>query len=130
MTATDFQWNPLFGEEPVHVETGLVRWRYAVKRAHFNPAGSLHGGVLSTILDTAMGHSVRTVRAPDHLHAAIYLNVQFLAPTLVDGGTVTFEGRVTQKGKRVVFTEGTATDENGRVLARGSSSYALIPKKP
>ena len=119
----------LFGEEPFHEEEGLVRWRYLVKREHFNPGGSLHGGVLSTILDSCMGHSVRTVRPPDHIHAAIDLSVKFLAATLEPGGTLTFEGRVVQKGKRVVFTEGVATNEEGRQLARSTSSYALIPKK-
>ena len=118
-----------FGEEAVHEEPGLVRWRYVVKPEHFNPQGSLHGGVISTLLDTCMGHSVRTVRPPDHGHAAIYLHVDFLRPTLQPGVTLTFEGRVVQKGKRVVFTEGTASDEAGQPLARSSSSYALIPKK-
>jgi uncharacterized protein (TIGR00369 family) len=119
----------LFGEEPIHEEPGLARWRYRVKREHFNPGGSLHGGVISTILDTAMGHSVRTVRPPDCGHAAIDLNVKFLRPTLEDGALLTFEGRVVQKGKRIVFSEGSATDEEGRLLARSTSSYAILPKK-
>jgi uncharacterized protein (TIGR00369 family) len=118
-----------FGEAPFHEESGLVRWRYVVKAEHFNPGGSLHGGVISTLLDSCMGHSVRTVRPPDHMHAAIFLHVDFLKPTLKPGVTLTFEGRVVQKGKRVVFTEGTASDEDGQLLARGSSSYALIPSK-
>jgi uncharacterized protein (TIGR00369 family) len=119
----------LFGEEPVHEEAGLARWRYVVKREHFNPGGSLHGGVLSTLLDSAMGHSVRTVRPADAMHAAINLSIQFLAPTLEAGGTLTIEGRVVQKGKRVVFTEGVATDASGKELARGTSSYAILPAK-
>jgi uncharacterized protein (TIGR00369 family) len=119
----------LFGEEPTHEEPGLVRWRYQVKRTHFNPAGSLHGGVLSSVLDTVMGHAVRTVRPPDHLHAAINLNVHFLLPTLKEGGHLSFEGRVVQKGKRVIFAEAVAHDEEGRPVARGSSSYAIIAKR-
>jgi len=119
----------LFGEAPVHEEPGLTRWRYLVKREHFNPQGSLHGGVISTILDTCMGHSVRTVRPPDHGHAAIDLNVKFLQPVLREGGTVTFEGRVVQKGKRIVFSEGVATDDEGRMVARSTSSYALLLRK-
>jgi uncharacterized protein (TIGR00369 family) len=119
----------LFGEKPVHVEEGLTRWQYVVKREHFNPGGSLHGGVVATILDSCMGHSVRTVRPPESLHAAIDLNVKFLQPTLKDGITLTFEGRVVHKGKRVVFAEGVASDEDGRVLARSTSSYAIIVKK-
>jgi uncharacterized protein (TIGR00369 family) len=126
LTLTRFS---LFGEEPFHEEPSLVRWRYVVKREHFNPGGSLHGGVLSTLLDTAMGHSVRTVKPPEAMHAAINLSIQFLAPTLEAGGTLTIEGRVVQQGKRVIFTEGVARDESGKELARGTSSYAIILKK-
>jgi uncharacterized protein (TIGR00369 family) len=119
----------LFGEEPFHEEPGLTRWRYVVRGEHFNRSGSLHGGVISSVLDSCMGHSVRTVRPPDHRHAAIDLNVKFLQPTLKEGITLTFEGRVVQKGKRIVFAEGTASDEEGRLLARSSSSYAILPPK-
>jgi uncharacterized protein (TIGR00369 family) len=129
MTRIEMLRPSLFGEEPCHEEPGLVRWRYVVNRAHFNPGGSLHGGVISTILDSCMGHSVRTVRPADVMHAAIDLNVKFLLPTLKDGITLTFEGRVVHKGKRIVFAEGAASDEEGRLLARSTSSYALLPRK-
>ena len=125
---TDIKYHSLFGEAPAHVEPGRARWRYVVRAEHFNPAGSLHGGVISTLLDTAMGPAVRTIRPPDAIHAAIFLHVDFLHATRKDGGTLTFEGRCTQLGKRVAFCEGTATDENGKILARASSSYAIIQK--
>jgi uncharacterized protein (TIGR00369 family) len=128
MTATSFTYHSLFGEEPIHEEPRRVRWRYVVRAEHFNPAGSLHGGVISTVLDTVMGHAVRTVRPPDHIHAAIFLHVDFLNATRTPGGVVTFEGRCTQLGKRVAFCEGTASDGDGKLLARASSSYAIIAK--
>src|SRR5262245_59435263 len=116
MTAINFRYQPLFGEEAVSQEPGHVVWRYQVKREHFNPAGALHGGVLATLLDTVMGHAVRTVRPPDRVHAAINLDVRFLGATLSDGGSITFEGRVVQLGKRIAFAESVARDENGREL--------------
>jgi uncharacterized protein (TIGR00369 family) len=131
MTSDPPRYSCLFGEVPIEEERGRVRWRYQVKKEHFNPAGSLHGGVVSTLLDTAMGHSVRTVRPPGVIHAAIHLYVAFLYATRTEGGTIIIEGRVTQIGKRVAFTEGVATDETGREVARGSSTYALVvPGRP
>ena len=126
MIPTTLRYNPFFVEEPIHEEAGLVRWRFVVEPRHFNPAGTLHGGVLSTVLDSAMGHAVRTLRPPEMAHAAIYLHVDFLNATRAPGVIVTVEGRVAQMGRRVAFAEGVATDDAGRTLARAASSYAII----
>jgi uncharacterized protein (TIGR00369 family) len=122
--------NNLFGEEPFHQEDGLARWRYVVRAEHFNPVGALHGGVLSALLDGVQGHALWT-RIAEHglFSAAATLNISFLGATREAGGTIIFEGRALQVGKRIAFTEGVATeDASGRVLARASSTYALIKK--
>ncbi len=120
----------LFGEEPFHQEPGLVRWRYVVKPEHFNPAGTLHGGVLSTILDGAMGHAVftRLIETPGTFSAAINLHVDFLFATREPGATLTIEAKVVQIGKRIAFTEGTVINAEGRALARASGSHAILTR--
>ncbi len=120
----------LFGEEPFHQERGLVRWRYVVKPEHFNPAGTLHGGVLSTIIDGAMGHAVFThlMETPGTFSAAMCLQVDFLHATREAGQTITIEAKVVQIGKRIAFTEATAFNAEGRALARGSGSHAILAR--
>ena len=124
--------NRMFGEQPVHAEPGLARWRYVVREEHFNPAGALHGGVLSTLLDGAMGHALWTIisaeEGPGAFSAAITLNVTFLSSMRTPGATLTIEGRVVKRGKRIGFTEGIATDEAGVELARATSSYAILKR--
>lgn len=119
----------LFGEEPYHQEPGLVRWRYRVQAQHFNPAGSLHGGVLSTLLDGAQGHALWTrIAGEGAFSAAITLNVNFLKPTRAAGGLLEIEARVLQVGKRIAFTEGAISDESGVVLARATCTHAILKR--
>jgi uncharacterized protein (TIGR00369 family) len=119
--------NNLFGEEPLHQEKGLVRWRYRVKPEHFNPVGGLHGGVIATLLDGVMGHAVFTCVAEEGaFSSAITLNVMFENGVREPDGTLTFEARTTQVGKRVAFTTATATDENGREIARATGTHAIL----
>lgn len=117
------QINRLFGEEPFHQEPGFVRWRYLVRAAHHNPNKVLHGGVLSTLLDGAMGHAVWTLAAPDGFTgAAVTLSVAFLKPVRGEGQTLTVEGRVQQRGRRMAFTEGVALDPDGVAVARATAT--------
>jgi uncharacterized protein (TIGR00369 family) len=117
----------LFGEEFVEAGDGVVRWRYRVNQDHFNPAGALHGGVISALLDGVQGHALWTQIGPQgNFSAAITLNVHFLGATRQAGGTLAIEGRVLQVGKRVAFTEATATDDNGRVVARSTCTHAIM----
>jgi uncharacterized protein (TIGR00369 family) len=119
----------LFGEELYHQEPGLVRWRYRVRPEHFNPAGALHGGVLSTLLDGAQGHALWTrIAADGAFSAAITLNVNFLQATRDAGGLLEIEARVLQAGKRVGFTEATATDARGVVVARSTCTHAILKR--
>ncbi|HZS41591.1 MAG TPA: PaaI family thioesterase [Polyangia bacterium] len=119
----------LFGEEMFHVEDGLVRWRYRVQAQHFNPVGALHGGVLSTLLDAVQGHALYTrIAAEGAFSAAITLNVNFLAPTRTVGDELIFEGRLLQVGKRVAFTEGSATNSAGVVVARATCTHAILKR--
>src|SRR5579862_7749523 len=83
---------------------GTATWEYEVKREHFNPNGVLHGGVVMALLDTAMGHAVAGLVAPDGaFNAAAQMNVQFLEP--IRAGWVTARAEVRKCGKRLAVVE-------------------------
>ena len=77
----------------------------------------------------AMGHAVWTYAAPEGaVNAAVTLSVAFLKPVRGEGQTLTIEGRVVQRGKRLCFTEAVATDENGTAVARATGTHALLKR--
>jgi uncharacterized protein (TIGR00369 family) len=106
-------------------EAGRSIWEYRVDASHFNPYGTLHGGVLMALLDTAMGFAVSRVAENGRFNAAAEMSTRFLAP--VRGGVVTAEANVLKIGRRLAIVEGRATDESGNLVAVASATHALLP---
>ncbi|HXU80306.1 MAG TPA: PaaI family thioesterase [Polyangia bacterium] len=105
---------------------GRSVWEYRVDPAHFNPNGTLHGGVMMALLDTAMGFAVvARVAAEGRINAAAEQSTRFLAP--VRGGLVTAEATVLKIGKRLAIVEARATDESGNLVAVASATHTLLP---
>jgi uncharacterized protein (TIGR00369 family) len=108
---------------------GTATWEYDVKREHFNPNGALHGGVVMALLDTAMGHAVGTLVAPEGaFNASAQMNVHFLEP--IRGGRITARAEVRKCGKRLAVVEAEAIDEHGTLLAVATASHAILRVKP
>jgi uncharacterized protein (TIGR00369 family) len=107
-------------------EDGRSRWEYRVDPAHYNLNGTLHGGVVMALLDTAMGFAVVSrVANEGRYNAAAEMSTRFLAP--VRGGVLTAEATVLKIGKRLAVVEGRATDDGGTVVAVASATHALLP---
>jgi uncharacterized protein (TIGR00369 family) len=86
----------------------------------FNPQGTLHGGVLATALDIAMGHLIHRHAGPG---TTLEMKVQFLAP--VRGGRVACRGEALRRGG-TWFLRAEARDEAGLLLAYATSTWKLL----
>jgi uncharacterized protein (TIGR00369 family) len=108
------------------VGEGTATWEYTVDPAHFNPHGVLHGGVVMSLLDTAMGHAVSEAVLPQgRINAAAQFNIHFLLP--IRSGTVRARSNIVKIGKRTAVVEGRAFDQNGVILALATATHALLP---
>lgn len=107
-------------------ENGRSIWEYRVDPAHYNLNGTLHGGVVMALLDTAMGYAViAQITGAGRFNAAAEMSTRFLAP--VRGGLLTAEATVLKIGKRLAIVEGKATDDAGTLVAVASATHALLP---
>jgi uncharacterized protein (TIGR00369 family) len=105
---------------------GRSVWEYQVDPAHFNLNGTLHGGVVMALLDTAMGFAVvARVAGAGRINAAAEMSTRFLAP--VREGLVIAEATVLKVGKRLAVVDGRATLEDGTIVAVASATHALLP---
>lgn len=115
-----------FGFVPRAAGEGRATWEYKVDPAHYNINGTLHGGVMMALLDTAMGHAVADAVAPaGRFNAAAQFNIHFLHP--VKDGLVYASATVKKLGKRLAVVEAEATDDAGRVLALATATHSLLP---
>ena len=94
------------------------------KRDFCNAAGYVQGGILSAMLDGAMGAVVFVMSDGKLYNPTISLTLNFLAPATP--GPITVEAKVTQLGKSIAFVEGRLIADDGTLLATASTSVRLV----
>jgi uncharacterized protein (TIGR00369 family) len=87
----------------------------------------VHGGILATLADTAMGLAVRTVLQPGRRHVTVQLGVEFLSPGRP--GKILARGRSVKIGSQLGFAEADVTDQGGRLLARARSTLSVTKER-
>jgi len=107
-------------------ERGAISVALVPERRHYNPLGTVHGGVISTLLDTAAACSVHSTLAAGEAYASLDLTVKFLRPVTVDSGRLTATGSVIQRGRRTALAQAQLTDEAGKVVAHATSSCMVF----
>jgi uncharacterized protein (TIGR00369 family) len=108
------------------VEDGRAVFGLEPAEHHYNPIGSVHGGVFATLLDSATGCAVHSTLDAGVGYTSVDLNVKFLRGMSSATGRVTCEGRVVNRGRRLVLAEATITDGAGRLLATATSSCLVF----
>ena len=109
---------------------GRAEMTLTIDGRHVNKRGVAHGGVLSTLLDSALGGAVVSAIRPEEWCATMSLAVQFLDGPRT-GDHVVARGEVRKRGKRIAFARGEAVRESdGRVLATAEGVWYIWPQKP
>jgi uncharacterized protein (TIGR00369 family) len=108
-------------------EAGRVVVEMPAAEFHYNPLGGVHGGVISTLLDTAAACAVHTTLAVGEFYTSLDLTVKFLRPVTVSSGVLTCEGTVIQRGRRTALAQAQLTDAAGKLVAHATSSCMIFP---
>ena len=74
------------GLENFDGDVGAFSVELVPQERHYNPLGSVHGGVLSTMLDTAAACSVHSTLAPGESYTSLDLTVKFLRAVTEESG--------------------------------------------
>ena len=93
---------------------------------HYNPIGSVHGGVALTLLDSAMGCAVHTLLDAGVGYTTLEVKTNFVRPITSDTGVIQCEGIVIHQGSRIATAEGKLTDANGKLLAHGTTTCLIF----
>jgi uncharacterized protein (TIGR00369 family) len=114
----------LIGFRLVSIETGRAQFALDTDRRHANPMGTLHGGVLCDIADSAMGMAYASTLEEGESFTTLELKINFLRP--VKEAHLIADGVVVQRGKTVGLTECSVTDERGRLIAKATSTCLTL----
>lgn len=109
------------------VEHGRAVFALAPGEEHYNPIGSVHGGVYATLLDSAAGCAVQSVLPQGVAYTSLDLTLKFLRPITVDTGKVRAVGTVLNSGRRTALAQAELLDSADRLLAHATSSCLLFP---
>jgi uncharacterized protein (TIGR00369 family) len=108
------------------VGDGWIAVTLRAQEFHYNPIGVVHGGVITTLLDTATGCAVHSTLGPGEAYTSLDINVKFVRAMTLDSGLVRAEGRVLHRGGRTAVAEASLHDEGGKLLAHATSTMILF----
>jgi uncharacterized protein (TIGR00369 family) len=104
-------------------QDGTARLELDATEQHLNEAGTLHGGVLATLVDTAMGQAVRSRTGEDDVPATSQLTVTYLRPGKPGHLQVTAELRM--QGEHLTVCEADV-EQDGRALVHAVATFAVL----
>jgi uncharacterized protein (TIGR00369 family) len=113
------------GLELISIGEGDSEMAMDLRPHHFNPQGIVHGGVVAAIADTSIGLALRSRLSPGLTHRTAQLNVHFLAKG--EGNRLVGRGHALHLGQRMGYGEGEVTDREGRLLARATATFIVLP---
>jgi uncharacterized protein (TIGR00369 family) len=105
-------------------EEGWIRLGFDGKAEFCNPAGFLHGGFLSAMLDDAMNQAAFIKAEGKAYPSTISMTVNFLAPATI--GPIVVEANVTLFGKSIAFIEARLLNGEDRLLTTASASVRMV----
>lgn len=107
-------------------ERGTAVFELDPELRHYNPIGSVHGGVFATLLDSACGCAVHSTLAVGERYTSLDLTVKFLKAVTVDSGRLRAVGTVMQRGRRTALAEARLYDGRDRLVAHATSTCMIF----
>jgi uncharacterized protein (TIGR00369 family) len=110
--------------------TEVESWRVVVTAEpgdmHLNPAGTVHGGLAATMLDSCMGLAIQSTLPKGIGCTTLEFKVSFVRPITPETGPIKAVGVVISRGRRIGTAEGRVTDGAGRLLVHATTTCLIF----
>jgi uncharacterized protein (TIGR00369 family) len=114
------------GYDITEAENGRVVVTAIPTDIHLNPAGTVHGGLAATMLDSCMGLAIQSTLEKGTGSTTLEFKISFVRPITPETGPIKAEGTVISRGRRVGTAEGRVTDGKGRLLVHGTTTCLIF----
>ncbi len=109
----------------VDPEAGTIRVEFEARPEFLNPLGTVQGGLLTAMLDDAMGPAATAALGGSAFAQTLELKTSFHRPARP--GKLYAEGRVVHRGREIIFLEGRLTSPAGELIATASATARIVP---
>lgn len=116
----------LMGMQITEVSEGRAVFALTTAEWHYNPIGSVHGGVAATLLDSAMGCAIQTLLPQGVGYTTLELSVNYTRGMSATTGTVYAIGEALHVGQRSATAQGRIVDDNGKLYAHGTTTCLVM----
>ncbi len=116
----------LVNMDVAEVEEGRIVFTAEPAEYHYNPIGSVHGGLAATLLDSALGCAIHTMLPAGVGYTTLEIKVNYLRPMTLNTGTVYCEAKVIHIGGRIATSEARVTDAAGKLYAHGTTTCIIL----
>lgn len=114
------------GYDVTEADSGRVVVTAEPNDTHLNPAGTVHGGLTATLLDSCMGLAIQSTLEKGVGQTTLEFKISLLRPITPETGLIKAEGIVISRGRRVGTAEGRVTDGSGRLLVHGTTTCLIF----
>jgi acyl-CoA thioesterase len=109
------------GDGPVK---GSVQATIAITDQHLNPNGVVHGGVIFSLIDTAMGAATMRVLEEGCHCATVEVQTRFIRAAT--SGMLRGSASVIRRGRHLVHVESQVLNDDGQIVAMGTGTFTVI----
>jgi uncharacterized protein (TIGR00369 family) len=107
------------------IEAGRVVFEAQPSARFYNPLGTVHGGWISGLIDSAMGCAVHSLLKAGQAYTTVDMTVSFVRPVFEKTGQLKCEGKIVHAGNRIATSEGRVWDKSGKLIAHGSETCLI-----
>jgi acyl-CoA thioesterase len=119
-----FPLQEFLGMQLLEDTAGVGTAKAVVVAEHLNPNGVVHGGVIFTLVDTAMGKATMSVLDVGLFCATVEISLRFIRPAST--GTMIAVANVVKRGRNIVHVEARVQDDSDRLIATGTGTFAVM----
>ena len=117
----------LMGASGIDIDdNGHVSFTITPQEFHYNPLGTVHGGMAATMLDSCNSISANCQVDKGFLTMTTDIRVNYLRPMTINTGEVTATANIEKVGRKVIFVNGALVDKNKKVYATANSTELVV----
>ena len=114
------------GAVAIDFEHGRFVFQGRPDRRFLNPMGTIHGGWIAMLLDSAVGCAVHTTLPADTAYTTAELKISYVRALTLDVPLVRAEGRVINAGRKLGFAEGRLVGPDGKLYAHATTTCLVL----